>query len=158
MQLIKDMLGFIKSLSQIDLLLYFAVLVLIILIVSLLYIIKNSEEEEEEPRAIVEPKKEEIDLKSIVQEMEQEPPTLKLTDYEAEQEEKAIISYEELLAKKDRGQLTYDEETNDEVSIKKINLNSLMDEPPKKEPVSFYSYEREEEFLKKLKALNELLS
>ncbi len=157
MQIINDILGVLKSLSQIDLLLYFAVVVLIILIVSLIYIIKNSEEEEDMSTEKVSDEVE--DLKNIITDIEKNKPSeLTFTDYEKEQEERAIISYEELLAKNKSGNISYEDETNDEVSIKKINLDTLVEEPKKEKPISFYSYEREEEFLKKLKALNELLN
>lgn len=156
MQILKDIIGFIKALSEIDYLLYFAVLVLIILIVSLLYIIRTSEEEEE-----VKGTNSEIeDLKSIVSDIEnREPQIAKLNDYEAEQEEKAIISYEELLAK-NKMDIKYEEEkiNNEEISIKKINLNTLMEKPKEKKNIGFYNYEREEEFLKSLQALNKLLN
>lgn len=153
-QIIKDIIGFLSSLSGIDLLLYFAVLVLVILIVSLIYIIKNGEEEELESL-------EEEDLKSIAEHMKNSHPSiLEVTDYEAEQEEKAIISYDELLEKSKIGAIHYEEENNqnNEVTIKKINLDSLMSKPQENKTIGFYNYEREEEFLKALKALNKLLS
>lgn len=156
MQILKDIIGFIKALSQIDYLLYFAVLVLIILIVSLIYIIRTSEEEEE----TMSTNSEIEDLKTIVSDIEnREPQIVKLNDYEAEQEEKAIISYEELLAK-NKMDIKYEEENmnNDEISIKKINLDTIMEKPKENKHIGFYSYEREEEFLKSLQALNKLLN
>lgn len=156
-QILKDILGLFTSVTSIDLLLYFAVLVLIVLIVSLIYIIKTSDEEEEQ---ILETEKE--DLKSIVATIETEKPALlELTDYEAEQEEKAIISYEELLAKNKSSNIHYEEENilNDEVTVKKIDLDALLDKPKEnKKSACFYNYEREEEFLKKLQTLSKLLS
>ena len=158
MQIIKDILGVLKSLSQIDLLLYFAVVVLIILIVSLLYIIKNSDEEE--TLTEINPSEEAEDLKDIVTSIElNKPSELEFTDYEKEQEEKAIISYEELLAKNNKGNISYENEVKgEEISIKKINLDTLAEKPKKERPIGFYTYEREEEFLEKLKLLNELLN
>ncbi len=158
-QIASDVLGLIKSINPIDLLLYFAVLVLIVLIVSLAYIIKTGDEEEEtdlKNNDSVE------DLKTIVQNLEIEKPSvLKLTDYEAEQEEKAIISYEELVAKNKLGNVSFSEEKikDDEITIKKINLDTLIENKSQEiKPICFYNYEREEAFLKKLKALNHLLS
>lgn len=157
MQIIKDIIGFIKTLSQIDWLLYIAVLVLVILIVSLIYIIKNSEEEEE--ASISNENKE--DLKTIVSTIEnKQSPALTLTDYEAEQEEKAIISYEELLEKNKLGKIKYEEEkiANEEITIKKINLDQLIEnqkETNQNQPP--LCYEKEEEYLKKLHALNNAL-
>ena len=97
MQFLEDIISFVKSLSMIDIILYFAVLVLIILIISLIYVIKTSEEENDEEekkphQTISFPKfkikqeeeketKDAIDLKDIVT-------TFKLT----EQEEKMILN------------------------------------------------------------------
>lgn len=156
-QLFKDILGFFSSIAQVDLLLYFAVLILIILIVSLIYIVKTSEEEEH----ILENENEKEDLKSIVTTIENnKPPVLKLTDYEAEQEEKAIISYEELLEKNKLGNIHYEEENvREDLTIKKINLDSLLEKPKEEiKPICFFDYKKEEEFLKKLKALSQLLN
>lgn len=149
--MLKDTIGFLKTLNPIDLLLYFAVLVLIVLIVSLIYIIKSSDEEMEDNCNDLE------DLTAIVSSIEkEEAPVMKFTDFEAEQEEKAIISYEELLAKNKMGKISYEEEkqVDEDFSIKKINLDSLLE----KKSVTFFNYEREEEFLKNLKALNQLLN
>lgn len=156
-QMLKDLISLIGSLSNIDILLYIAVLVLIILIVSLIYIIKTSEEEEDISLSKIEEKE---DLKTIIENIEKKEPPTALTDFEAEQEEKAIISYEELVAKNKLGTIRYEEENtiNDEVSIKKINLDSLLENPEKNKTIGFYTYEREEEFLKTLKALNKLLN
>lgn len=53
-------------------------------------------------------------LKQISQEMrnEMQPQTIELTDYEREQEENAIISYQELLSLKDQIAMVDDEEEN----------------------------------------------
>lgn len=157
MQIMKDMIGFISGLKGIDVLLYFAILVLIILIVSLIYIIKTGDEVEQ--LDMTEGKDTE-DLQSIVSTIEKnEPPTIELTDYEAEQEEKAIISYDELLEKNKLGSIHYAEEkvSNADISIKKIDLESLMEKPTYNKQTVFYNYEREEEFLKCLKALSKIL-
>ncbi len=160
-QILKDIIGFTTALNKIDLLLYFAVLVLIILVVSLIYIIKTSDEEEIE----VEGENyidNEDDLQSIVTNLENNHlPALELTDYEAEQEARAIISYNELLEKNKVGQIRYEESktNNDEVSIKKIDLGHLTINTQKQQKnVVFLNYEREEEFLKNLQALNKLLN
>ncbi len=160
-QLFSDILGFIKSLNQLDLLLYVAIVILIILVVSLIYIIKTSEEEEEATTLF---NNEDIDLKEIVTTIENaEPKTVEFTSYEEEQEEKAIISYDELIKKKQAGTINYDKEEliNNEVSIKKINLNSLTTTDTKNETDktnSLFNFEKEEAFLETLKALNELLN
>ena len=102
MQFLEDIISFVKSLSMIDIILYFAVLVLIILIISLIYVIKTSEEENDEEekkphQTISFPKEKEtkdaIDLKDIVSTIDELPkPIVDMNVYETEQEEKAIIS------------------------------------------------------------------
>lgn len=159
-QLISDIIGFTKNLTQIDLLLYIAVLVLIILVVSLIYIIKTSNEEEVEPSVLY--NEEDIDLKEIVNNIENaEAPIAKFTSYETEQEEKAIISYDELLEKRASGAINYDEETllEDGISVRKINLDKASNntEPLRKQN-SVFNYEKEEAFLKAIQTLNQLLN
>lgn len=165
-QLLKDMLHFITGFNQMDLLLYFAVLILIILVVSLIYIIKTSDEEEEytnpeEGTTLY--NEEDVDLKEIITNIEEStPPVVEYTDYEKEQEEKAIISYDELLERSKMGMIKYDTEeaNNKEVSIKKINLDKLAKAENKEEKskCSLFHYEKEEAFLKALQSLNELLN
>ena len=167
-QLLKDILNLITSLNQMDLLLYFAVLILIILVVSLIYIIKTGDEEivieEEDENRTKLYNKEEEDIKDIITNIENTaPPIVEFTEYEREQEEKAIISYDELLERSKKGTLSFatEEVANNEISIKKINLdkmtnNSKIEE--KQNTNSLFNYEKEEDFLKALKNLNELLN
>lgn len=166
-QLIRDIVGFLTSLDPIDILLYFAVVVLIVLVVSLIYIIKTSDDDEEievedysKPTAY---NKEELDLQDVMTNLEKvSPPSNDTSSYEIEQEEKAIISYEELLKKNKCGSINYDEEKreNEEISIKKINLDQFAT-PIKEEKTptnSLFNYEKEEAFLKAIQALNNLLN
>lgn len=164
-QLLKDIIGLLTGLGKMDLLLYFAVLILIILVVSLIYIIKTSEEEEEpkeEGTTIY--NREDVDLKEIITNIENTNPALaEYTEYEQEQEEKAIISYDELIARSKTGTLNYDKEEviNNEVSIKKINLDKLanaQEEEKITKTNSLFNYEKEEAFLKALQSLSELLN
>lgn len=79
-----------------------------------------------------------------------------IEEYENEQEKKAIISYEELLENASKLEIDYsDEEDIPDLTIHKVNLKTNEDkEFIKKSETkvnSFYSYEAEEEFLKKLK-------
>ena len=157
MQFLEDIISFVKSLSMIDIILYFAVLVLIILIISLIYVIKTSEEENDEEekkphQTISFPKfkikqdeeketKDAIDLKDIVSTIDELP--------------KPIV---------DMNPLNYDtdELIDNEVRVKKVNLEQITnpninEEPPKVE-VKLFQYEREEQFLKTLQKLNELLN
>ena len=178
MQFLEDILSFVKSLSMIDIILYFAVLVLFNLIISLIYVIKTSEEEDGEeetkpfpaisfPKVKVKPKesKEPMNLKEIVNSIDEMPkPVIDMTAYETEQEEKAIISYDELVNTAKFHPINYDtdELINNEVRVKKVNLEQItnpnMEEEPPKVEVKLFQYEREELFLKTLQQLNELLN
>ncbi len=164
-QFLSDILGFMKNLNFIDLLLYIAILVLLILIVSLVYIIKTTPDLEEE---IIELEEEsELDLKEVVNNIENNQindATATFTNYEKDQEEKAIISYEELIAKNKMGEINYKEEEiiDDEILVKKINLDDMIsaskksDNHPKENKL--FRYANEEAFLKTLQTLNELLN
>ncbi len=162
-QLFNDIIGFMTNLNYIDLLLYIAILVLLILVVSLIYIIKTSEEE------IVDSNNEEtdIDLKEVVNNIittQESVPTSTFTSYEKDQEEKAIISYEELLAKSKMGNINYNEEEilDDEILVKKIDLNNITsyknENLTKSKESKLFRYTNEEAFLKALQKLNELLN
>ena len=83
------------------------------------------------------------------------------TEYEKEQEEKAIISYDELLKKHNQYAINYEkEEVKDDLVIKKVNLNNLINTEEKEElkDVRVISYKKEEDFLSALKELNRLLN
>ena len=161
-QLFSDIIGFMKNLNPVDFLLYFSILILIILVVSLIYIIKTSDEEEKEVFSA-----EEIDLKEVVNEIEESvPPNIPFTSYEKDQEEKAIISYEELLAKNKTGRINYNEEAvlEDDISVKKIDLDHIINaqkkipEEQSRENSELFKFAEEEAFLKALKTLNKLLN
>ncbi len=168
--LLVDIKGFLSSLSQIDFLLYLAVLFLIILVVSLLYILKNSDDYEEEETEKLETttNNSEFDINEAAATLEKEIPDIaKYTPYEEEQEEKAIISYDELVAQNQK-KPQYAEKVidNEELSIKKIDLTkkvTMPDMPKTNEPLpnklapNLLKYNKEEEFLKTLKAFSKLL-
>jgi hypothetical protein len=85
-----------------------------------------------------------------------------VSEYEKDQEAKAIISYDELIKNKNKYAINYEnEEVMDDLVIKKVDLNDLdnksnievsMDE------VKVISYAKEEAFLQALKELNNLLN
>ena len=107
-----------------------------------------------------------VNLQSITKDLEnkQNEKTIDFTSYEAEQEEKAIISYDELLEANKKVSINYSEEKNiDDVLVKKIDLDknkSLLREYTKElnSKVELVSYEHEEDFLKALKQLQSLLN
>ncbi len=164
-ELIRDIINFMKNLDRIDILLYFAVLALIILIVSLVYIVKANEEEEaaEAYKNEIE-NNQDLDLNAVVKSISNnDPPNIEMTSYEKDQEEKAIISYDELLARNKNENLNYNEEeiTNDEVSIKKIDLDHVIDtnnDEIQLKPHHLLKYTDEEDFLTALKELNQELN
>lgn len=85
---------------------------------------------------------------------------IEMTPYEEEQEQRAIISYDELLKRGNNQNISYsNEEKIDDITIKnvdientnKINLNQINQE------VNKFSYEHEEAFLNNLKNLQKTL-
>ena len=105
-----------------------------------------------------------LDLQAITKALEENKTlNVDLTEYEKEQEERAIISYEELLAKTNNTKINYEEEEiiND-IQIKKVDLANLVNEaeevPEPKISVQVISYEREEAFLTALKQLQQNLN
>ncbi len=180
-----DLWNMISSLSFIDYVLYFAVITLIMLIVSLIFVmleekdndkdnkdtILDKKETKEEP--LQEEKEEDLDLVQIMENINEAPkPLSDMTLYEEEQEQKAIISYDELIKGTNQKVINYDKEemVDDLIPVKKIsvqteNMKPLEITPQKPEievsPLSnskLFSYEKEEAFLKALKELNELLN
>ncbi len=149
----QDLFKFLKSLNHIDIFLYIAVLVLLILVVSLIYIIKTSDEETqpEEPK-----NNDELDIQEVIDNIGVKTDAIQnnCSQYEEEQEEKAIISYDELLKRKNDNPLSYEEEKifEDNLSVKKIHVDKSLEEVEKPS-----AYQKEEEFLKNLKAFNESL-
>lgn len=190
MTLIKEFFAAFKTLTFVDCLFFAAVVVLMILIVALIYFIKiNKDEEiivindpnENLPISLDEVENVPISLQDIGQENETEEPIdlesvakaleertinpIEMTEYEQEQEEKAIISYDELLSKSNSSVINYEikeEEEPEDISIKKVNLGNLVNtieepKPPKVE-VRVISYDKEEAFLEALKKLSEQIN
>ena len=166
MQVIDDAIGFIKTLSYLDIIFFFAVLALMLLVITLVYYIKENNDEDTPNINFTDnnSNKDILELKKITEELENaEPTNVNLNKYEEEQEEKAIISYEELLKHKNDFALNYSEEENidDELTIKKVDLDNLVNHDIKLTPefsVTVLSYEKEEAFLKALKALQQKLN
>lgn len=185
--LIMDFVSFIKSLTLIDILFIISLIGLVVLIVTLIYIIKVNKDEEieflDDNDNINDEKQkddnEELDLVSITKEIEESPTRpITLNDYEREQEEKAIISYDELVKTKEIPveEINYkNEEDIDGLTIKTVNQDELTKpiELPKiktKETTTIkkqeddtndktlISYDKEEEFLDALKQLESVLN
>lgn len=120
-----------------------------------------------EDKTIEKSNQEMVDLQSITKDLEskQNEKNIDFTPYEEEQEERAIISYDELVEASKNVSINYSEEKNiDDVLIKKVDLDNtgkIELDPIKKElnsKVEIVSYEHEEAFLKALKQLQSLLN
>ncbi len=105
-----------------------------------------------------------LDLNSLTEKLKQEEKDrIDVTLYERDQEEKAIISYDELIQKHHNYAINYEEENviDDDVVVKKVDLNNLVKEDSLVDnniEARAISYKREEDFLQALKELNRLLS
>ncbi len=163
MKLISDIIAILKSLSFIDYILYFSVLALLILIVALIYVLKNDDTDNFVIGSDKMKEKNEIDLQEIANNIiEKTEPIADLSLYEEEQEQKAIISYDELVNERNKKRLQYDkvELIDNVIPAKKINLNDIINENNEEinKETEIVHYEREEAFLNTLKELNALLN
>lgn len=154
-----DIMLFLRNITFIDYVFFFTVVFLIVLVVSLIYFIKINEEVIEAEEKVNDPD----NLRQIAGAIKKEAKPITFTSYEQEQEDKAIISYDELLSNTGEFQLNYaSEEKKGDLSVKKIDLNNLINsnvkvEQPKIE-VHLISLAKEEEFLKALKELQKTLN
>lgn len=146
------------ALRLVDIIFFFAVLILMILIVTLIYFIKINNETEEKD---LEETQEMKIAKELRDSMKNSEPTIKFTDYEKDQEDKAIISYDELLNKGNNYELNYEkEEMHDDLSVKKIDLDNLVNKnnnTVSNIEVRLISFQKEEAFLEALKRLQKEL-
>lgn len=134
------------------------VLLLIITSIVILLIIKNREKYMD---TVNKAKRDMIDLEAITRNLEEnyQPPVIELTNYEREQEESAVISYDELLKRKTSNVVNYDDSfVNDTiVDVKKIDLRENNEQSSTmintKIEVRLFDYEKEEAFLKALRQL-----
>lgn len=146
------------ALRLVDIIFFFAVLILMILIVTLIYFIKINNETEEKD---LEETQEMKIAKELRDSMKNSEPTIKFTDYEKDQEDKAIISYDELLNKGNNYELNYEkEEMHDDLSLKKVDLDNLVNKnnnTVSNIEVRLISFQKEEAFLEALKRLQKEL-
>ncbi len=156
MHIFKDILDFINTLTFIDYVFFFAVILLLILVITLIYFIKSNND------VFSNKSKPDNDLVEITKKLEEEKPRIELTSYEQDQEDKAIISYDELVQKGKLGQINYEDEQDlDGLSVKKINIDGIESDssvtnlPP---TIRVISYQNEEQFLRALKQLQSLLN
>ncbi|MDD2410006.1 MAG: hypothetical protein PHD03_04755 [Bacilli bacterium] len=155
-----NMLEFVKTLSIGDYFFFIGTFLLIVLFIYVLYLIKLSDFESDAKKSII---TDNFDIASVANAIEKEykPEAIKLTTYEVEQENNAIISYEELVKNKDKFGIGYDDEYAyelPELNVKKINLtNKINHIEESKLEVKLMQYDKEEAFLKALKELQENL-
>lgn len=157
-EMFKNLFGFLYSLSMGDYFFFIGTFLLIVLLIYIIYLLKIDEEE---------PKEEKFDINKVTKNLEENykpsPQNIKLTSYEEEQENNAIISYDELVKTRELNTVTYDDtfsNTEKDLEIKKFDLEGtgkikIID--PKLE-VKLIEYEKEEEFLRVLKDLQSKLS
>ena len=107
-----------------DLLLILVVISLIIISVTMVYLVyfqKNQVKKDNDQNS------DNLDLRELSKKLENLPKntTMNLTDFEKDQEEKAIISYDELLDNKNNVSIGYEKsELKDNIEVKKIDLDN----------------------------------
>jgi hypothetical protein len=164
----------LDNISNSNVMLFLIIVLLIFIAITIVYIIhiqletnnyKIKKMNENVPVYKEVPKdNESLDLLSLTKELETIPKerVVDMTPYEAEQEEKAIISYDELVKKNYSGDISYSDTTdNDDILVKqvdltdtqRINLESIKDE----KVVNLLDYKHEEQFLEELKDLDNKL-
>lgn len=137
----------------------FLAFILILLLISVMTI-KKVNKKEKEMNTINKARKDMIDLEAITRNIESDykPINIELSSYEQEQENNAIISYEELVNNKDNTNVNYDEtyeNSSVDVDVKKVDLSDTYGVNVERENyvVSLMSYEKEEAFLRALRKL-----
>ncbi len=166
MDIIKNIVGMISLLSAADIILFVATITLIILIIFLIYVIRITDNKDLDvlPEVSVNELKKDVKDASLINNTNQNQ------SYEAEQEAKAIISYDELVNTRSIPVLNYQkEEEIAGLTVKKIDLNNLagttepkpvavneVDAPVSNSKGKLISYAKEEEFLATLKRLQSL--
>ena len=163
--IIENLFGFLYSLSMGDYFFFIGTFLLIVLFIYILYLIKSSDEKTSLEDDILNANNtDNFDIEAVSKDIEKnyKPETIKLTSYEEEQENNAIISYEELVKNKDKLNYTYDDEYQSdipELKVKKFDLTNTSEIPvvDNKIEVQLMSYEKEEELLNTLKELQKNL-
>lgn len=161
MKIFNDIYNFIMALRFVDIVFYFSILILMILIVILSYFIKINKLEEDEKNKLGETQEMKI-AKELRDNMKSSDKMIQFTDYEKDQEDKAIISYDELLNKGNNNyELNYEtEEMHDDLSVKKVDLDNLVNKSNNTVSnleVRVISFQKEEAFLEALKRLQKEL-
>ena len=133
---------------------------IILLIIFASYLLSKVNIKEKYMETVNRANKDMLDLEKITKNIESEykPVTIELTTYEQEQEDNAIISYEELLNNRDNT-YSYDEgyKSDSDLDVKKLDLDKITNQVNTTEhehiEVKLMSYDKEEAFLSALKKL-----
>ena len=141
------------------------IIFIILSIIFAIYLLSKVNIKEKYMETVSKANRDMLDLEKISKNIESEykPEPIELTGYEQEQEDNAIISYEELVKNKDIG-YSYDESyksDDDEISVKKVDLDKItnqIDRPQEHIEVKLMSYDKEEAFLAALKQLQKELN
>lgn len=148
------------ALRFVDIVFFFAVLILMILVITLIYFININKNELKDNKHLEETAEMKI-VKELKENMKKSEPTINFTNYEKDQEDKAIISYDELLHKNTNYALNYEkEEMHDDLLVKKVDLENLVSKSSVDAPsieVRVISFAKEEAFLEALKQLQKEL-
>ena len=106
---LENILGFLYALSMGDYFFLIATFLLILALIYIIYLIKRDDFMDEK-RFVRDTDNDSMDILSICEKIESEykPTTIELTSYEEEQENNAIISYEELIKNKNINKINYD--------------------------------------------------
>jgi FtsZ-interacting cell division protein ZipA len=133
-----------------DLVILMVIIVILMVLIILLYVIENKEYKEDkvDNKMNNQIKRAKIDMQKLEEiteniERDYKPSNIELTSYEKEQEQSAIISYQELLKNRDNQQT---------INIDKVSIDP-EDMPLPSFKVNLMNYEKEEAFLKALKQL-----
>ena len=160
MKILNDIWSFIMALRFVDIVFFFAVLILMILVITLIYFININKNELKNNKHLEETAEMKI-VKELKENMKKSEPTINFTNYEKDQEDKAIISYDELLHKNTNYALNYEkEEMHDDLLVKKVDLENLVSKSSVDAPsieVRVISFAKEEAFLEALKQLQKEL-
>ena len=166
MKIFKDIWNLLMALRLVDIIFFFAVLILMILIVTLIYFIKINNESEEKEKDLEETQEYDYTIMCIpdIQITTRYNPSKLAKEFDwivDNQEDKTIISYDELLNKGNNYELNYEkEEMHDDLSVKKVDLDNLVNKnnnTVSNIEVRLISFQKEEAFLEALKRLQKEL-
>ena len=123
------LLKILDNITSHDILLFIVVISLIVISMIMVYLVysQNKQLTKELINKDNNPSKETLELQELSKTLESAPKnnTINLTDFEAEQEEKAIISYDELLKNRDKVSIGYEStEIKDDIAVKKVDLDN----------------------------------